>query len=252
MTIVPVHISLDKTLITSFMGKSVYPVYVTIGNVPKEIRQKPSMCAQVLFAYLQVARLGHTGSSELNKCCVSQNLFHACMRQILNPLEAAGADGVLMKSSDNLVRWCHPILAIYAGDHPEQCLVSCTKTSDCPKGDPSGPLGENVLCRSHDINSILEALDEYDPIQQPKEYINWCTSMGVKPVINPFWKFLLYANIHQSITPDILHQLHQGVTKHLISWLQTTFGTLELDQRLCCLPLNHNIQNFLKGISNFS
>ena len=234
------------------MGKSVYPVYVTIGNVPKEIRRKPSMCAQVLFAYLPVARLDHTGSSESSKRHASQNLFHACMRRILSPLEAAGAEGVRMKSGDGLVRRCHPILAIYAGDHPEQCLVSCTKTSDCPKGDPSGPLGENVPCRSHDINSILEALDEYDPIQKPKEYINWCTGMGVKPVINPFWKFLPYANIHQSITPDVLHQLHQGVTKHLILWLQTTFGTLELDQRLRCLPLNHNVRNFSKGISGFS
>ena len=147
---------------------------------------------------------------------------------------------------------CHPILTIYAGDHPEQCLVSCTKTSNCPKGDPSGLLGGNVPCYAHDINSVLEALDEYNPIEQPKEYINWCTGMGIKLVINPFWKFLPYANIHQSITLDVLHQLHQGVTKHLISWLQSAFSTLELDQQSHCLPLNHNVQNFSKGISSFS
>ena len=94
MTIVPVHISSDKTLVTSFMGKSVYPVYVTIGNIPKEIRRKPSMHAQVLFAYLPVARLDHISSSESSKRRAGQNLFHACMRRILHPLEAAGAVGV--------------------------------------------------------------------------------------------------------------------------------------------------------------
>jgi hypothetical protein len=29
-----------------------YPVYLTIGNLPKELRQKPSHHAQVLLAYL--------------------------------------------------------------------------------------------------------------------------------------------------------------------------------------------------------
>ena len=248
-TIIPVHISSDKTLVTSFMGKSVYPVYITIGNVPKEIRRKPSTYTQVLFAYLPVARLNHL-VSESSKRRASQNLFHACMRRILCPLETAGAEGVQMKSGDGLVRRCHPILAIYAGDHPEQSLVTCT--TGCPKGTPSGPLGENVPCHPRDIDDILEALDEYDPVEQPREYAAWCRGLGIKPVLNPFWKFLPYSNIYQSITPDILHQLHQGVTKHLISWLQSTFGTSELDHRCRYLPRNHNVRHFLKGISGFS
>jgi len=209
------------------------------------------MHAQVLFAYLPVARLDHmVGESSRRRA--SQNLFHACMRRVLQPLEKAGGVGVRMKSGDGLVRRCHPILAVYAGDHPEQCLVSCTKTSECPKGVPAGSLGENVLCHLRDINDILEALESYDPVKQPREYAAWCGGMGIKPVLNPFWKFLPYANIYQSITPDVLHQLHQGVTKHLISWLQSAFGASELDHRCRCLPLNHNVRHFSKGISGFS
>ena len=209
------------------------------------------MHAQVLFAYLPVARLDHM-VSESSKRRASQNLFHTCMRRVLHPLEVAGAEGVRMKSGDGFVRRCHPILAVYAGDHPEQCLVSCMKTTECPKGTPSGSLGENVPCHPRDINDILEALEEYDPVTQPKEYAAWCSGMGIKPVLNPFWKFLPYANIYQSITPDVLHQLHQGVTKHLISWLQSAFGTSELDHWCCHLPLNHNVRHFTKGISGFS
>ncbi|KAJ3897226.1 hypothetical protein F5879DRAFT_983267, partial [Lentinula edodes] len=41
-TIVPVILSSDKTQITLFRNKSAYPVYLTIGNLPKEIRRKPS------------------------------------------------------------------------------------------------------------------------------------------------------------------------------------------------------------------
>ena len=209
------------------------------------------MHAQVLLAYLPVARLDHM-VSESSKRRASQNLFHACMRRVLRVLEPAGAKGVQMKSGDGLVRRCHPILAVYAGDHPEQCLVTCTKSIDCPKGAPSGPLGENVPCHLRDLDNVLEALEEYDPVEQPREYIAWCNGMGIKPVSNPFWKFLPYANIYQSITPDVLHQLHQGMMKHLISWLQSTFGTAELDHRCRRLPLNHNVRHFSKGISGFS
>ena len=37
-TIIPVIISSDKTQVTTWGGKSVYPVYLTIGNLPKEIQ----------------------------------------------------------------------------------------------------------------------------------------------------------------------------------------------------------------------
>ena len=250
-TIIPIHVSSDKTLVTSFLGKSVYPVYITVGNVPKDIRRKPSMHAQVLLAYLPVARLDHM-VNQSSKRRASQNLFHACMRRVLHPLERAGAEGVRMKSGDGLIRRCHPILAVYAGDHPEQCLVTCTKTNQCPKGVPSGSLGENVTCDLRDVDHILESLESYDPLENPREYTLWCDGLGIKPVLKPFWTSLPYSNIYQSITPDVLHQLHQGVTKHLISWLQATFGSSELDHRCRCLPLNHNVRHFSKGISGFS
>ena len=43
-TIIPIILSSDKTNITVFGGKSAYPVYITIGNIPKDIRHKPSRC----------------------------------------------------------------------------------------------------------------------------------------------------------------------------------------------------------------
>ena len=56
-TIVPVIISTDKTLLTLFRNKQAYPMYLTIGNIPKEIRCKPSCRAYVLMGYLPTTRL---------------------------------------------------------------------------------------------------------------------------------------------------------------------------------------------------
>ena len=52
ITIIPIIISSDKTQLTTFCGKQVYPVYLTISNLPKHICQKPSQQGQVLLGYL--------------------------------------------------------------------------------------------------------------------------------------------------------------------------------------------------------
>ncbi|KAF8911452.1 hypothetical protein CPB84DRAFT_1812314 [Gymnopilus junonius] len=40
-------------------------------------------------------------------------------------------------------------------------------------------------------------------------------------VFTPFWQDLPFADIHKAIMPDILHQLYQGIFKHLVSWCQS-------------------------------
>ena len=41
--------------LTLFRGKCAYPVYATIGNIPKTICRKPSRHAQMLIGYIPVA-----------------------------------------------------------------------------------------------------------------------------------------------------------------------------------------------------
>ena len=56
-TIVPLIISSDKTQLTLFRNRSAYPVYLTIGNIPKELRRKTSLQAQLLLGYIPVTKL---------------------------------------------------------------------------------------------------------------------------------------------------------------------------------------------------
>ncbi|KAJ3728260.1 hypothetical protein C8R42DRAFT_571707 [Lentinula raphanica] len=68
----------------------------------------------------------------------------------------------------------------------------------------------------------------------------------------PFWDDLPFTDIHFSITPDVLHQLYQGVLKHLISWCQDILGSSELDRRICSLPPSFGVRHFKNGISALS
>ncbi|KAJ7468866.1 hypothetical protein B0H11DRAFT_1636670, partial [Mycena galericulata] len=52
----------------------------------------------------------------------------------------------------------------------------------------------------------------------------------------PFWEDLPFVDIFLSITPDVLHQLYQGVIKHVFSWVKEAFGPVEIDARCRRLP----------------
>ena len=104
---------------------------MTIGNIPKHIRRKPSRQGQILLAYLPTSKLEHITNKASHRRCVS-NLFHYGMKSIVKPLEVAGREGINLVSGDGAVRRCYPILAAYVGDYPEQVLVSIMKSGNCP------------------------------------------------------------------------------------------------------------------------
>ena len=250
ITIVPIIISSDKTQLT-FRNKSAYPVYITLGNIPKHIRQKPSRQGQVLLAYLPTANLEHIKNKSAHRQTLA-NLFHMCMGFILRSLDQLGLTGIELTSGDGAIRDCHPILAAYVGDYPEQVLVTCTKTGECPSGTiRRDELGDpDAVCAPHDLEAILDALDTIN--QGATVFTRACKEASIKPIQQPFWKNLPFIDIFHSITPDILHQLYQGVVKHLIGWICRACGDAEIDARCRRLPPNHHIRLFLKGISHLS
>ena len=113
-TVSPVIISTDKTQLTQFSGgKSAYPVYLTIGNIPKGIRRRPSKNACILIAYLSVEKINRTemNMSDQEHRIRVQRVFHEAMRVVLEPLIKAGNEGVEMTSSDGSVRDVFPLLS---------------------------------------------------------------------------------------------------------------------------------------------
>ncbi|KAF9502071.1 hypothetical protein BDN71DRAFT_1378620 [Pleurotus eryngii] len=252
-TIIPIIISSDKTQLTLFRNKSAYPLYLTIGNIPKEIRRKPSKRAYVLLAYLPVTKLEGVANKASRRRQLA-NLYHACLSHILAPLRSAGLDGIFLTSGDGCIRHSYPLLASFIGDYPEQILVTATKS-----GCPTCPVKPNELgtyARDDpspwlkNLDEILKAIDSFN--SDPGGFLQACKEVGLKPIVDPFWKDLPYAHIYRSISPDILHQLLQGVVKHIISWVTEACGAAEIDARCRCMPPNHNVRLFLKGITSLS
>jgi len=100
-TVIPVIILSDKTQLTLFWDKMAYPIYLTIGNIPKDICRKPSRHAQVLLGYIPVTKLEHL-SNKTARWRGLTSLFHACMADVLGPIMSRGETGVAMMSSDGI------------------------------------------------------------------------------------------------------------------------------------------------------
>ncbi|KAF8262730.1 hypothetical protein EI94DRAFT_1742876 [Lactarius quietus] len=179
------------------------------------------------------------------------NLYHSCMQIILGLITAYGETGIEMMSGDGIWCRCHPVFASFVGDYPEQILVTCTYSGQCPKcivlPDELGSPNSYPSCDYNEATDIYALADG-----DAHTFHLVCREVGQKPVYHPFWEALPLTNIFVSITPDILHQLLQGVFKHLVAWLIATFGKAEIDSRCRRMPPNHHIHIFGKGISGLS
>lgn len=236
---------------TKFGTKDVYPAYLTIGNIPKDIRCKPSRRAYMLVAYLPNTKLKHISNLASRRRSLS-NLFHSSMRRLLLPLETVGVKGMTFTGGDGVQRRGHPIFALFIGDYPEQVLVTGVKTGECPKcqvsRDNVGTGTTPLIIR--DLKKVKTVLATADML--PLQYAAACRDACIKPIYHPFWENLPYSNVYESIVPDVLHQLHQGVIKHLVKWLAAAYGCAEVDARCQRMPPNHQIRIFKNGITSLT
>lgn len=116
---VPIILSSDKKQLSVFSGdKTAYPVYLTIGNIPKSIRRKPSQHVQILLAYLPTDSLDGAELSEDAARVARARLFHYVMSIVMESLKTATREGLEMTSGDGAIRHCFPIPACYVADYP--------------------------------------------------------------------------------------------------------------------------------------
>ena len=183
-TVIPILLSTDKTQLTSFRNKNAYPLYLTIGNIPKEICRKPSLCSYVLLTYLPTSQLENVTNKAQCRRMIN-NLYYSCMHKNLEPLEVAGISGVNMSTGNGNVHQTHLIFTGFIGNYPEQILSSGSITGECPSCEaPRDKLGENDIYANRDLEAVLKILDSFEV--DPTGFLQACLEAGIKPLINPF------------------------------------------------------------------
>lgn len=161
-----------------------YLVYITIGDIPKEICQKLSHCAQMLIGYIPMTKLGGIGNKAAHHCALT-NLFHSCMQTLLGLIISHGETRLPMMSRDGIWCQCHPILANFISDYPDQVLVMGPYYGECLKCEvPCNQLGEYARFSSQDYGKALNTytLANGDVCM----FHAACKDSGIKQVFHPF------------------------------------------------------------------
>ena len=193
--------------------------------------------------------MNHSRMNDQEHQSFVQRLFHESMQIVLEPLIKAGTNGMEMISSDGAVQCVHPILTCYVADYPEQCLVACAKYGIGVKcKTPADDLQNPTPAESHSQEWTEQIIEEVKQQAdgKPQNFHSYCMSKDVSSSV--YWHGFPLCDIHHSITPDILHQLYQGVFKHLVSWCQRILTPQELDCRIQALPPAYGLQQFKNGI----
>ncbi|KAG8709952.1 hypothetical protein FRC08_017839 [Ceratobasidium sp. 394] len=231
---------------TVFSGKQkAWPVYMSLGNISKDLRHRPSERATLLIGFIPVPDLSSIPDPN-ERSELGWQIFHSCLESILEPLKVLSRTGTEVLCADGGVRRVFPILAAYIADYPEQATIACTRESRCPIcWVPHAERGNlSVPYPIRDRRRTLDALDDYQ-----NGYSRTINILGIRPT-RPFWQDLPHVNISACLTPDLLHQIHKGVLgDHLVKWSTALLGENEMNTRTKGMPRFQKLRHFLQGIS---
>ncbi|KAG8702720.1 hypothetical protein FRC09_004579 [Ceratobasidium sp. 395] len=245
-TIVPLIISHDRTVLSVMSGgQSAYPLYLTIGNIDKSVRRKLSKRATTLLAYLPVNKFANVANDK-ERSRLRRELVHRAMEAVFKELRTLSEKGVEALCADGRYRKAYPIVAAVELDFEEQAQMALITSSGCPKclhpykGRGSGKLGpprknNEILCAIH---AYLDGEDK-----------GKVDELMLRRPVWPWWANIPHLDFSACLMPDILHQLHQGMLRHLLSWSFKAAGEEAVDRWFMLMPTAEGMRHFRQGVS---
>ncbi|KAF8602959.1 hypothetical protein BDV93DRAFT_398866, partial [Ceratobasidium sp. AG-I] len=248
-TIGALIVASDPTVVSIVCGgQKVYPVYVSLANINKDKRRKPSNRAMTLLGYLPIDAFEDIADDDERRR-LKNNLIHRSIKRMFDPLKEVAETGVDMWCADGRKRRVYPRVAAYTADWPEQNLQSCTSEGSCPvcttPWEGRGHIDRELELREREQTiGVLQNYFLYNSIPELDQ-------LHLKPVW-PWWGDIPDINLASCFAPDLLHQLYQGVFKtHLVRWLKYFVGPKVIDERLIAMPMPEGMRHFTKGINVF-
>ncbi|SAL96396.1 hypothetical protein, partial, partial [Absidia glauca] len=128
VVILPLMLSSDATLVSGNGKNKAWPIYMTIGNVPKGVRYKKEYGACRVLGYLPVINVlpEYAGKPWISKCKMA--IYHHCMKLLMAPFSGSTSQTKFFQGPFGSVYKCLPRLATYSADYPEQNLLALTKS----------------------------------------------------------------------------------------------------------------------------
>ncbi|KDQ55327.1 hypothetical protein JAAARDRAFT_86873, partial [Jaapia argillacea MUCL 33604] len=250
--LVPIILGSDKTTVSVATGnQEFHPLYLSIGNIDNEMQQAHRE-GLVPVAFLAIPKTAREYEDDEEFRLFKKQVYHQSIAKILAPLRPGMTTPEVMRCPDGHYRWAIFQLGPYIADYLEQVFLSGIVQGWCPK------------CRVPPSNlekaGLPQFRDHTDTLIETFDLGELWDAFGVVSDVIPFTDYFPHADIHQLITPDLLHQLIKGTFKdHLVAWVVEYVETHaaskheakqildEIDWRIAAVPAFPGLRRFPEG-----
>ncbi|KAF6745171.1 hypothetical protein DFP72DRAFT_993169 [Ephemerocybe angulata] len=254
----PVVLGSDKTTVSVATGQNeYYPLYGGLGNAQNDIRRVHKGAMSIL-GFLAIPKTERDEQDSVEFRQFRRQLLHASIAKILMPLKPWMTKPRITKCGDG--HWRRVVYAIrpYIADYPEQCVLACVVSGWCARCTaPASDLdelqvtedSERAVQRSHEHTEAIRRTWNGDVKKMWDGY-------GMIGDVVPFTAYFPRANIHNLLSPDLLHQIIKGTFKdHLVSWIVEWMEkqedgkklVTEMDRRIKVSPHFSGLRRFNDG-----
>ncbi|KAJ7470114.1 hypothetical protein B0H11DRAFT_1730665 [Mycena galericulata] len=214
-TFVPIIAGSDKTTVSVATGHQEYhPVYQSPGNLTGIARRAHGNgVLPVAFLPIPKTTKKHRKSPVYQRFV--RQMYHACLARVFEPLKAGMTTPEVVRCPDGHFRRVIYGLGPYIADYPEQVWLACIVQNWCPKCDakPDNLDAPGARRRSHEKTDFL--ITCFDPGTLWDDF-------GIRSDVVPFTHGFPRADIHELLSPDLLHQVIKGTFKdHLVEWVNS-------------------------------
>ncbi|KAJ6467182.1 hypothetical protein C8R47DRAFT_990496 [Mycena vitilis] len=248
----PLFFGSDKTTVSVATGDVEYhPGYISLGNLHNTMR-RGHRNGVVPFVFLAIPKSDRKYDNDPEFRTFKRQLYHASLAAVLSTLKPGMTTPEVRRCPDGHFRRVIYDFAPFIADYPEQVMLAgivqnwcakCTAMSNDLDGDHAGR-------RSHDLTDTLLGAFEAD--------ILW-DEYGIDVDIIPFTRDFPRADIHEMLSPDLLHQIIKGSFKdHLVTWVGEYLYLAhskaeadrimdEIDRRIAAVPAFPCLRRFKQG-----
>ncbi|KAF9499199.1 hypothetical protein BDN71DRAFT_1384458 [Pleurotus eryngii] len=249
----PIITGSDKTTVSVATGQVEYhPGYLSIGNVHNNVRR--AHCGAVVpFIFFAIPKSDRKYDGDPEFRTFKWQLYHRSLSTVLDHIKPSMSTPVVRRCPDGHFRRVVFDLGPVIADYPEQVLLAGTVQRWCAK---CTALPEELDDRDQALPRSQEYTDQLISTFDPG--VLW-DSYGIDDDIVPFTNDFPRADIHELLSPDLLHQVIKGTFKdHLVEWVgvyltlehgkaQAEVIMDEIDHQIAAVPPFPNLRQFPDG-----
>ncbi|KAF8272768.1 hypothetical protein EI94DRAFT_1769618 [Lactarius quietus] len=247
----PIILGSNKTTISVATGQVEYhPLYLSIGN-PHNSVWCVHWNAVIPIAFLAILK-GDCYSDDNPHICAKFHVFkcqlyHASVVAILHTLCPGMETPVVRQCPNGHFRCVIYDLVAFIADYPEQVLLTSIVQGWCPKCTAS--------LKDFNTSAGQHTSELTDELVELLNFNTLWTDYGIDTCIVPFTSDFPHADIHEMISPDLLHQVIKGVFKNMVDWICTyvlathgqTAGDAILTRLIGTVPSFSELHQFPQG-----